>query len=361
MADTTISQLNTINALSANNFIPISDGTNTTKLGTDSLFGFRNRIINGGMNIWQRGTVINNPTTANFYTADRWGVNRNGDYAADLSVGRVAATGLPGFQYCMALQRNVGSPSTQAIGLWNSNESANTYDLAGGPITLSFWLKVGANYSGGAITIALYTGTGIDQRIYQYTNQANILNTTISPNTTWARYSFTANVGSAATELGSYFTWTPTGVAGGDDSVYITGVQLEEGSTATPFERRPMGTELALCQRYFEKSYNQTKSGFVFGINDGESSGMSCPTALFRFGVRFAVTKRAVPTISTYDSSGNGGSGSNARYSYYSNIWYNGGIFDTFTPRASDAGFYVGTGGGGIVEGQFGWTANAEL
>jgi len=289
MADVTISQLNTINALSANNFIPVSDGTTTTKLGTDSLFGFRNRIINGDMRIWQRGTVINNPTTSNFYTADRWGVNRNGDYAADLSVGRVAATGLPGFQYCMALQRNVGSSSTQAIGLWNSNESSNTYDLAGGSIALSFWLKVGANFSGGAITVALYTGTGIDQRIYQYTNQANILNTAISPNTTWARYSFTANVGSAATELGSYFTWTPTGVAGGDDSVYITGVQLERGSTATPFEFRPIGTELALCQRYYETLTNDTE-----GICIASYFHL---TNINRSRWFFKVTKRAQPIV----------------------------------------------------------------
>jgi len=301
MADTTISQLTTTNTLLSTSYVPVSDGTTTTKLGTDSLFGFRNRIINGDMRIWQRGTVINNPTTSNFYTADRWGVNRNGDYAADLSVGRVAATGLPGFQYCMALQRNVGSSSTQAIGLWNSNESSNTYDLAGGPITLSFWLKVGANYSGGAITVALYTGTGIDQRIYQYTNQANILNTAISPNTTWARYSFTANVGSAATELGSYFTWTPTGVAGGDDSVYITGVQLESGSTATPFEFRPYGLELSLCQRYFQKSYQQDVKPGTAGAYFNAISHVYGSGSYQNIWWRLPVTMRTVPVPKAYN------------------------------------------------------------
>ena len=49
----------------------------------------------------------------------------------------------------------------------------------------------------------------------------------------------------------------PTGTAGADDSIYITGVQLEKGSTVTSFDYRPYGTELALCQRYYEKTYSQ--------------------------------------------------------------------------------------------------------
>jgi hypothetical protein len=73
MADTTISQLNTINALSANNFIPVSDGITTTKLATNSLLGFRNRIINGDMRIDQRnGGLSVTPVTNGTYNLDRW-------------------------------------------------------------------------------------------------------------------------------------------------------------------------------------------------------------------------------------------------------------------------------------------------
>ena len=92
-----------------------------------------------------------------------------------------------------------------------------------------------------------------------------------------------------------------------NDYWQITGVQLEVGSVATPFEHRSYGEELALCQRYFEKSYSQgtnpgtaTRSGMVIGCaiqGTGTTSNLSC-----FYG--FAVLKRATPTIVFYDSAG---------------------------------------------------------
>jgi hypothetical protein len=389
MADTTISSLNTVNALSAINYIPISDGTNTTKLGTDSLFGFRNRLINGDMRIDQRnaGTAITITNTSYpwAYSIDRWSIFNY--QPSKLSVQKNMDSLVPpqGFTNYVGIKTispySIGANDT--FGIHQRIEGNNCYDLDWGTnnsktITLSFWVR--CTKTG---TFAGQLSNNNDNRWYTFTYSINSLNTweyktiTIPGDTTGNWYTDERigvivgfYVGAGSNLIGPVNTWSnnrsyPAGGGNILDTLgaafYVTGVQFEIGTTATPFERRPISTELAMCQRYYEKSYNQTKSGFVFGINDGESSGMSCPVALFRFGVRFAVTKRAVPTINTYDSSGNGGSGSNARYSYYSNAWYNGGIFDTFTPRASDAGFYVGTGGGGIVEGQFGWTANAEL
>jgi hypothetical protein len=107
------------------NGITFNDGSTQN---TRPAVGYRNRIINGDMRIWQRGTTISNPTTSNFYTADRWGVNRN----ADVSGATVSRdiSGLSGFEYSLKLQRTAGNTNTGALALWYSNESTNTYDLA---------------------------------------------------------------------------------------------------------------------------------------------------------------------------------------------------------------------------------------
>jgi len=210
--------------------------------------GFKNRIINGAMGIWQRGTSFTDPTITNFYTADRWGVNRNSD-ATGATVSQ--STDVPtGFKYSLKLQRTAANTSTASLYLYNSNESINTLDLAGQSVTLSFYIKTGANYSGGTLAVQGYYGTGTDQRVYSYTGATAFINTTQTITSTWTRYTFTGSVGSTSTEVGFQVYWTPTGTAGADDSVYITGVQLEKGSTATSFDYRPYGTELALCQRY---------------------------------------------------------------------------------------------------------------
>ena len=259
-------------------------------------FAFKNRIINGAMSVWQRGTSFTNPAVAgNFYTADRWGVNR----ASDVTGATVSqSTDVPsGFQYSLKLQRTAGNTSTAGLYLFNSNETVNTRDLAGQSVTISFWVKTGANYSGGALSVQGNWGTGTDQRVYAYTGSTAFINTTQAITSTWTRYSFTGTVGASSTEVGFQFFWTPTGTAGADDSVYITGVQLEAGSTATSFDYRPYGTELALCQRYYQKTYNQSvvpssasTLGLVIFIPNGTSGTNYSQTA-------FMVPKRSAPSV----------------------------------------------------------------
>jgi hypothetical protein len=267
------------------NGITFNDGSTQN---TRPAVGFRNRIINGDMRIWQRGTTISNPTSANFYTADRWGCNR----AADVTGATVSRdiSGLSGFEYSLKLQRTAGNTSTGALSLWYSNESTNTYDLAGSPVTLSFWAKTGANYSGGVLNVVVYSGTGTDERVYAYTGATAIVSTSQAITSTWTRYTLTGTVPANSTELGLQISWTPTGTAGADDSVYITGVQLEQGSTATEFERRPIGTELALCQRYYQKRVGDSYSTGV--------SGQAYGTATVYGSVSFIQEMRSSPNIS---------------------------------------------------------------
>ena len=247
--------------------------------------GFKNRIYNGDMRIWQRGTSFTNPTLANYYTADRWGANRSSDVNGAV-VSRISS-GLAGFEYALALQRVSGNTSAESLSLQYSNESTNTYDLVGSPVTLSFWAKTGSTYSGGPLFVRLRSGTGVDQRVYAYTGFNDFAASTQAITSTWTRYSLTGTVPSSTTQLGFYMFWTPPGTAASaDDSVYITGVQLEAGSSATDFERRPIGTELALCQRY---CYATTQRSLGSAIN---------ATYLSNNSINFPVTMRAAPTMS---------------------------------------------------------------
>jgi len=280
--------------------LPEASGGTGTTVGYN---GFKNRIINGAMSFWQRGTSFVSPTVGggNFYTADRWGANRAGDVAG-ATVSR--STDVPsGFQYSLKLQRTAGDTSTAGIYIFNSNETANTIDLAGHPITLSFWVKTGANYSGGALSIQGFWGTGTDQRVYAYTGATTFINTTQAITSTWTRYSFTGTVGASSTEVGFQLFWTPTGTAGADDSIYITGVQLEKGSTATSFDYRPYGAELMLCQRYYQAPVT---SGLNF-FAGYQTAGNYGPSAYSQFPVEMRTTPTAtiVTTLSNVSSTAN--------------------------------------------------------
>ena len=186
-----------------------------------SAFTMRNIIINGAMQVWQRGTSFVNPSVGgNFYTADRWAVNRAGDVTGSTAS---RSTSVPaGFQYSLALQRTAGDAGTAGLFLFYSNETVNSIQLQGQSITLSFWARSGANYSGGSLSIVVNTGTGTDQRVYAYTGSSSIISATQAITSTWTRYSFVGMVPSNATEIGFYLSWTPTGTAGADDAVYFT-------------------------------------------------------------------------------------------------------------------------------------------
>jgi hypothetical protein len=201
---------------------------------------------------------------------------------------RVAITDLTGFNYCAKLQRTAAGTNTANIEMGQAIETLNCADLAGQTVTLSFYLKAGANFSasGSNVFVQLASGTGTDQSFSNmtgslWTNQVNIVNFASQAITTsWVRYSYTATLGSTVSQLGFQVGWTPVGTAGADDSLYITGVQLEKGSVATAFDYRPYGTELQLCQRYFQAAAN-----FIYASSFARACYM------------FPVQMRTAPTI----------------------------------------------------------------
>jgi hypothetical protein len=186
-----------------------------------------------------------------------------------------------GFQYSIKNQRDNGNTLTGALDGYYSIETANSLPLAGQTVTLSFYGKKGANYSGGNFSLELRNGTGTDQAYYAYTGSNQIaISTSIALTTSWARYSITGTVPANATEIAFKTSWSPTGTAGADDAVYLTGFQLEVGSKMTPFQTASGGSiqgELAMCQRYYWRGVCQ----FSYS-NFGTGFGTSATTAQFQ-------------------------------------------------------------------------------
>ena len=232
---------------------------------------WRNKIINGAMNVWQRATTYALTTTSTYGSVDRWSFYQPTSAAG---IANRVASGLTGFQYDLKLGRTASSALTNNIYSVQALETANSIDMAGQSVTLSFYAKAGANYSGAsnAFNFQVYSGTGTDQSaatLGSWTGITNVSSGVATLTTSYQRFTVTGSVGSTATQIGIQLFYTPTGTAGADDNVYITGVQLEKGSTATSFEYRPYGTELALCQRYYQagtisfygQATNTTNSG----------------------------------------------------------------------------------------------------
>lgn len=301
----------------ANSYISIN-GNNVTP------FAMRNRLINGDMRIWQRGTTTANTTS---YTADRWFVNRNGG-GSGVTVSRSGdAT-----NYYLKVQRNANDTQTGALDVRQVIETLNCADLAGKSVTLSFVGYVGANYSVGSnsVVLELRSSTATDDNVNVVGSWSSVGSSTLSLTTTPTRYSATFTVpANALTLMLRIYGGNYSGTAGADDSLYITQVQLEEGSILTPFERRSFTTELQLCQRYYEKSYNLgTAIGTATGIDAGAMAGTGVDVNDITCSVVFAARKRAAPTITLYNS----------------NNGVSGGVYD-WTNGVNYTGASVGSGG----------------
>ena len=233
----------------------------------------RNRIINGAMQIDQRnnGSSVT-PSVTNTYTLDRWSANFTGVATTYQQV-----SGSNGFQYAIkmtGISGNTKSVITQRI------ESHNIFDLAGTTVTLSF---IASSTSLTTMNWAIYYPSSSDN----YTSPIMGPSGNISINSTPTRYSVNFVLGSNATNG----VGTVTGLTSG--TMTITGVQLEPGSTATPYDWRSIGTELALCQRYYW-SLGQLVTVQGYG---GAGNGFNY--------TNFPVQMRTSPTMTTNYGSSN--------------------------------------------------------
>ena len=326
--------------------------------------GMRNRIINGAMVIAQRATSAT-PTAGGYFTIDRWRFSQAGSYATSLTPTISQSSTAPaGFINSFLYTNGTGAAPTaaQLISFDQYIEGLNCADLDFGSataatVTVSFWVRASVT---GTYSVAL-TNDGLN-RSYVSTYTINSANTweqksvTIAGDTsgTWLktngtgiRVSFSIGAGSnlqttaGAWQAGNFYTTSActnlTATTGA--TFHITGVQLERGSTASSFEYRSYGTDLALCQRYyFRKNIPLTNDYFTILQAYNTSSA---------YGKLFdlPVTMRATPTgslsaIGSFRAANAAGSGSAP---------FTAGSVDSVSTTSIGTGSW--TGASGIVAG----------
>jgi len=285
-------------------------------------FGFKNRIINGAMVIAQRGTAA--VTTSAAYPVDRFSTVNATDGTFSAQQVSDAPSGFINSLKWTTTAADTSLSAAQYTSTLQFIEGLNVTDLAWGTasaatVTLSFWVKssVTGTFSGAlannaydrsypfnytisvastweqkTITIAgdtsgtWLTTNGIGIRLYMSLGAGSNFTGTASA---WNAAGYTASTTGTASVIGTLnATWQ------------VTGVQLEKGSTATSFDYRPFGTELALCQRYFEKTASNTNLIWTGDATTGNNYYLSG---------QYVVPKRATPT---FTGTGTGGTGFSA-------------------------------------------------
>ena len=311
----------------------------TQTLATQNALGVRNLIINGDMRIDQRNAGASVTPTDGLYTVDRWLFRVS--QASKLTAQRV--TDAPtGFDYSL----KVTSSSAYSIGSGDffeceqRIEGNNVYQLDLGTsdaktITISFWVKssLTGTFGGSLANVAFNRSYPFEYTISSAnTWEKKTVTVALDTTGTWAtnntiglRAQFGLGVGNNwAGTAGSWIatgTWSATGatsVVGTSGATWqITGVQLEVGDTATPFEHRPYDMELARCLRYYETGY------FVTMTTPG-TSGVY-PTVYYK------EKKRANPTVTT---SRGVTAGNTTVDAFYQNSNDSGSDISTFTSSA---------------------------
>ena len=288
----------------------INDTNGTLNLLTSSTLSNsagKNAIINGSMDIVQRGTSFAIALNTTTYTLDRWCARRGANGETISQQNTSDNTNLPFLKKCLRIQRNSGDTSTTVMSISQSLETINSTPFAGRTIAVSFYARRGANYSGASnsFNCDIYTGTGTDENVsLGYTGSAQTGQVIATLTTTWQRFSGSVTIPSTATEIGLYFNYTPVGTAGAADYVEITGVQLELGQTPTTFSDSGAGGiqgELAACQRYFQTITGDNAFPLLQGY--GGTSGVNVANFTFPVTMRIAPTATKTGTWTTNNCS----------------------------------------------------------
>ena len=257
-------------------------------LTNSQIGGRRNIIINGAMEVAQRGTSASSKTTSDYYTCDRWRTEASGatfnTSQQSNSASDMATTGAKHFLRMEVTTANNNSGISQKI------EAKNIRQFKGEKLTLSFYAK-GTNPNGGSFDVVRQ----FDDGSASSTQEKSSLTVTSS----FVKYTYTfdypdegsVTMTDANAKMALSFLQPDGDSSTNAWTLDITAVQLEVGSQATPFEQRSFGEELALCKRYFRRwdsttsSFNNICIGYTLGATKG------------RGVVHYPVEMRASPTV----------------------------------------------------------------
>lgn len=294
-------------------------------------FGAKNKIINGRMEVAQRGASFV-AVAGGAYTLDRWRY----DKSASTAVHTVSqdSTDVPTavqagtlFNYSLRLNLTTADTAIAAgdfVGLTQLIEGYNYASIAQNTFTLSFWVKATL---AGIYCVAFRNSGGDRSYIAEYTINATntwerkTISVSASPSAgTWdyttgvgLRLNFTLAAGAtfqttAGTwNVGNFFATANqvNGVNTGATDFRVTGVQIEAGVTATPFENKVFSSEVSLCQRYYEKSFSLATTPVQnAGVGTGEygyTASLAGALTERAPSVPFKVTKRATPTVTLFN------------------------------------------------------------
>ena len=299
-----------------------------SSMADNTIHGRRNLVIGGCMRIAQRGTSFTLGNASAKYPVDRFFVQDVNSSSGEATVSQ-STTAPADFKNSLKIDVTTADTSLASGDQYKIEYRIEGQDIAhlnfgtssAQTVTLSFYIR--SNKTGNT-SVALLNSAN---------DRAYVATFTIDSANTWERKEITIAGDQSGTWLdtngiglrlrwgsfGSTFQtssvnqWQANQVMSTDSSpinffdstdneLYITGVQLEVGSQATPFEHRSFGEELSLCQRYYEKSYN-------YGISPGTGStdgwqGYDAPSGTSaRFRLEFKTSKRGTPTMTTYHHS----------------------------------------------------------
>ena len=275
------------------------------------LAGLRNKVINGNMGIFQRGTTAVT-TSGNYGPADRWVV---------ITVGDTFSTTQGSFVSGDTLYDTGGAQNFTQVAVTSVAGAANFAQLeqriedvrllAGQTVTVSFWAKAAAgtpliglainqNFGTGGSPSASLAGVGQSQALT--TTWTNYSKTFTVPSINGKTIGTTANTSYSRLtfwlDSGSTFNTESGTIGQASKTVSIAQVQVEIGPVATPFEQRPIGMELALCQRYYEVMPQAGTGSIQASIGTGQNTSTTAGSV----PITFKVTKRATPGVTSTGS-----------------------------------------------------------
>lgn len=330
--------------------------------------GRRNLIINGAMQVAQRGTSATGKTANGYYTCDRFDFlyTSMGTWSFDQSTTVPSGKGFSNSLKLTCTSADASPAAADKVAIQYHFEGQDLQQLKYGTsdassLTLSFWVR------------ASKTGTYVANFLNKDNSRQNSQTYNIATADTWQyvtisidgdtsqgfdndtgnslEVNFYLGAGTDNTSGTLQNSWGAdtaanravgqVNLADTDNATwFITGVQLEVGSVATPFESRSFGEELKLCQRYFQKSYNygdaignsSSTSGYnVFQIDDG---------SIQRNGLRLVNTMRNAPTIVIYNTAtgATGSARTNAAANFSTSTFAIGenGCFVSYTPSSGE-------------------------